>query len=283
MHGSKRTPTASEHGSATEPHRRLGPTTSDQSPFSLVGRRILITGASRGIGWAISQAVALAGGHVVLSSRDETALARRAETLREAGHAADFAAFDASTETGASEGFATVTQQFGPINVLVNNAGVGMRKPMATTTMAEFDMVMHTNLRGPYVLIQRAAAHMAASGKGGAIINIGSALSILGRENAALYSASKHALAGLTKSLARELAPDGIRINMVCPGYVDTEMMTAQRADDAFNKAVCARTPLGRWARPDEIGGAVVFLASSASSYVTGHLLAVDGGMTVNV
>ena len=283
MHGSKPTRTASEHGSDTSPHGRLGPRTSDESPFSLVGRRVLITGASRGIGWAISQAVALAGGHVILASRDETALARRAETLRDAGHAADIAAFDASTETGASEGFAAVVQQFGPIHVLVNNAGVGMRKPMATTTMDEFDLVMDTNLRGPYVLIQRAAAHMAAVGKGGVIVNIGSALSILGRENAALYGASKHALAGLTKSLARELAPDGIRINMVCPGYVATEMMTAQRADEAFNKAVCARTPLGRWARTDEIGGAVVFLASSASSYVTGHLLAVDGGMTVNI
>jgi len=242
-----------------------------------------VTGASRGIGWAIAQAISDAGAHVILSSRDAAVLADRAETLRDAGGQADIAAFDAATEAGASAGFKAATEQFGPIDVLVNNAGVGMRKAMAETTMTDFDRVIDTNLRGPYVLIQCAADHMAACGTGGAIVNIGSALSILGRENAALYGASKHALAGLTKSLARELAPSGIRINMVCPGYVETEMMTAQRADTAFDQAVCARTPLGRWARPDEIGGAVVFLASSAASYITGHLLAVDGGMTVSV
>lgn len=253
-----------------------------QSPFSLTGRRILITGASRGIGWAVAQSLAAAGASVILSSRDPVALQDRADTLCAAGQNAGVAAFDAASVDSVSAGFADAVARFGPIDTLVNNAGVGMRRAMAQTSDADFDRVIDTNLRGPFHLIRLAAAHMAEAG-GGSIVNIGSALSILGRENAALYAASKHGLAGLTKSLARELAGDNVRINMVCPGYVETEMMTVQRADKAFDQAVCDRTPLGRWARPDEIGGAVVFLASPAASYVSGHLLAVDGGLTVSI
>lgn len=251
--------------------------------FSLEGHRILVTGASRGIGLAIAHTVCEAGGAVVLAGRNSDTLQARVDALRQAGHQAECVAFDAATESGAIAGFDDAVARFGPIDTLINNAGVGMRRAMADTTMDDFDLVMNTNLRGPYVLIRHAAAHMAGLKQGGSIVNIGSALSILGRENAALYGASKHALAGLTKSLARELAPSGIRINMVCPGYVETEMMTQQRANVEFDRAVCARTPLGRWARPDEIGGAVVFLASAAASYVTGHMLAVDGGMTVSI
>lgn len=253
-----------------------------KSAFSLEGHRILVTGASRGIGLAVTYSLCEAGGTVILAGRNEETLGARVEELRQAGHRTGYTVFDASTESGAIAGFSDVVTKFGPIDTLVNNAGVGMRKAMSETTMGDFDLVINTNLRGPYVLIREAAAHMAGL-RGGSIVNIGSALSILGRENAALYGASKHALAGVTKSLARELAPSRIRINMVCPGYVETEMMTKQRADVEFDRAVCARTPLGRWARPDEIGGAVVFLASEAASYVTGHMLAVDGGMTVSV
>ncbi len=252
------------------------------SQFSLHDRVALVTGASRGIGWAIAEALSGAGAHVLLASRDQAALEARAETLRANGRTADAVAFDASQESTIAEGLKRAYAVREKIDILVNNAGVGMRRAYTETTDEDFTTVVDTNLRGPFHLVRAVAAHMAETG-GGAIINVASALSILGRSKAVLYTASKHGLAGMTKGLACELAPHNIRVNAICPGYVETEMMVQQRQDKAFHDAVLTRTPLGRWAKPAEMGGAAVFLASDAASYVTGHLLCVDGGLTVSV
>ena len=251
-------------------------------PFSLVGRVALVTGASRGIGWSIAQALADAGAHVILVSRDETALERRVEKLRDEGRRADFVAFDVSSESSIADGLERAFVAHDRIDVLVNNAGAGLRQSFADTSDVDFNRVIDTNLRGPFHLARLWSMHMADRG-GGSIINVGSALAVLGRSKAVLYTASKHALVGMTKSLACELAPHGIRVNAICPGYVETEMMVQQRGDEAFYHGVEQRTPLGRWAAPEEMGGPAVFLASGAASYVTGHLLFVDGGLTVSI
>ena len=251
-------------------------------PFSLVGRVALVTGASRGIGWSIAQALAEAGSHVILVSRDETMLQARVEKLRSKRRTSQFVAFDVSSEPSISDGLERAFAAHDRIDILVNNAGAGLRQSVADTSDADFNRVIDTNLRGPFHLSRLWSKHMADRG-GGAIINVGSALAVLGRSKAVLYTASKHALAGMTKSLACELAPHEIRVNAICPGYVETEMMVQQRGDDAFYHGVQQRTPLGRWAAPEEMGGAAVFLASDASSYVTGHLLMVDGGLTVSI
>ena len=250
--------------------------------FSLQDRVALVTGASRGIGWAIAEALSEAGAHALLASRDQAAVDERANTLRANGRNADAIAFDASQESTIAEGLKHAYAVRDRIDILVNNAGLGMRRAFAETSDADFTRVVDTNLRGPFHLARTVAARMAEHG-GGAIINVASALSILGRSRAVLYTASKHGLAGMTKGLACELAPHNIRVNAICPGYVETEMMVQQRGDRAFYDAVITRTPLGRWAKPAEVGGAAIFLASDAASYVTGHLLCVDGGLTVSV
>lgn len=252
------------------------------TPFSLTERTALVTGASRGIGWAIAQALSQAGATVLLAGRDQETLKQKAEIVRADGRDVDVVDFDVSQEASIEVGVQKALAGHRRIDILVNNAGAGLRQRFAETTDADFARVIDTNLRGPFHLARLMSAHMAKQG-GGSMINVASALSILGRSQAVIYTASKHALAGMTKALACELAADGIRVNAICPGYVETEMMTKQRGDRAFYEAVNARTPLGRWAQPHEIGGAAVFLASDAASYVTGHLLCVDGGLTVSI
>ena len=252
-----------------------------RAAFSLEGRVALITGASRGIGWAIATDLAHAGAHVILASRDRTVLAERSHSLRHDGHSADYVDFDMTAQASIAEGVGRAFAAHRRIDVLVNNAGAGLRHPFVDTSDEDISRIMDTNLRGPFHLVRMVSGRMGEHGSG-SIINVGSSLSVLGRSKAVIYTASKHALAGMTKGLACELAPLGIRVNAICPGYVETEMMTAQRQDAAFYQDVIRRTPLGRWAAPDEMGGAAVFLASDAASYVTGHLLFVDGGLTVS-
>ena len=261
---------------------RTGSVRAGQATFTLEGRVALVTGASRGIGWAIARDLANAGAHLILASRDRVALAERTRTLRQDGHCAELVEIDVTAPASIAEAVERALAVHRRIDILVNNAGAGMRHPFLDTTDADITRVMDTNLRGPFHLARTVAVPMREQGSG-SIINIGSALSVLGRSKAVLYTASKHALAGMTKSLACELAPSGIRVNAICPGYVETEMMTAQRGDEAFYQDVIRRTPLGRWAAPHEMGGAAVFLASDAASYVTGHLLFVDGGLTVSI
>ena len=177
---------------------------------------------------------------------------------------------------------ADIAARHGRLDILVNNAGVQHRVPVTEWTDADFERVLAVNLTACFRLA-REAARLMLPRRSGRIISTGSVAAILGRPTIHAYAAAKAGLHGITRSLAAELGPHGITVNALAPGYFATELNTALVNDEAFSAWVCKRTPLGRWAEPRELGGAVVFLASDAGSYVTGHVLAVDGGISVTL
>jgi gluconate 5-dehydrogenase len=249
--------------------------------FSLAGKVVLITGASRGLGWAMARAMAAAGGHVVLNGRDPVVLAERAQALTEDGWSASSAAFDVTDEAAGAGAIGEIAETHGRLDVLVANAGVQHRSPLQDLATADFQRVVETNLTACFTLAREAAKIMVPQGAG-RIIFTASIMGQVGRPLIAAYVASKGGVAGLTLALATELGPQGITCNAIAPGFFATEMTQALRDDAEFTAWVSSRTPLGRWAEPEEIGGAVVFLASPAGSYVNGHVLTVDGGLVIN-
>ncbi len=249
--------------------------------FDLSGRTALVTGASQGLGLAMGRALASASAHVVLSSRNQTGLTREAEAIRESGGKASILVMDVQDRSAIRNAPDRLDREVGGIDILIHSAGIIDRSSFEQSTEDGWDDVIATNLTSSYLLAKAFSPRM-ASRRWGRIINVGSVLSVMSKPNSVAYTASKHGLAGLTKSLAIELGPLGILVNAICPGYIRTEINTALQSNTAVSGTVEKRTPLGRWGKAEELGGAAIFLASDASAFITGHLLMIDGGLAVN-
>jgi len=252
------------------------------SQFNLAGRRALVTGSSRGIGFAIAGALAGAGADVVLNGRDAEALGKAADTLAQGGVRVRALAFDVTSEDSVNEAIAYCEGEVGAIDILVNNAGMQFRTPLEDFPLGKFEMMMATNVTSAFIVGKAVARHMISRGRG-KIINICSLMSSLSRPSIAPYAVSKAAIANLTRGMATDWAKHGLNINGIAPGYFKTELNQALMANPEFNEWVEKRTPMGRWGDVAELGGAAVFLASEASSFVNGHILYVDGAFTATV
>lgn len=246
--------------------------------FSLDGRIALVTGASRGLGLAMARALAAAGAHVVLAARDESRLTAAAQDIRRSGGLADVEAFDLLDEDAIVAAVRRIVARFGRLDILLNNAGICLWGGLLESTSADWRRTMDTNLTAVYLLAREAARSMVAQ-RHGRLINVGSYVSAVGRERLTAYVASKHGLAGLTKSLAGELGRHGVTCNGIAPGFFETEMAAPILGDPARTRIFTEAIAMGRWGRPDELAGAAIFLASDAASYVNGHMLHVDGGV----
>ena len=247
--------------------------------FSLAGRRALVTGSGQGIGLALAQALGAAGATVVLNGRDAAKLEQAAGALRAEGIAVECATFDVTDQAAVIAGVARIEAEGGPIDILVNNAGIQRRAPLEDFAAETWREVMRTNLDSVMFVAQAVARHMIPR-KQGKIINICSVQSQLGRPSIAPYAASKGAVKMLTQGMCADWAKHGLQTNGIAPGYFATPMNQALVDDPAFSDWLCKRTPAGRWGRVEEVGGAAVFLASAASSFVNGQIIYVDGGMT---
>lgn len=249
------------------------------SLFDLSGKRALITGSSQGIGFALARGMAAAGAEIVLNGRDTEKLARAAQTLTDAEARVHTLAFDATDHMGvraAVDGFEDAT---GPIDILVNNAGMQHRAPLEEFPADAFERLLQTNVASVFHVGQACANHMIKR-KAGHIINIASVQTALARPGIAPYTATKGAVANLTKGMATDWAKYGLNCNAIAPGYFDTPLNKALVEDPEFSAWLAKRTPAGRWGNVDELVGTCIFLSSAAASFVNGTTVYVDGGIT---
>lgn len=243
--------------------------------FDLTGRTALVTGGSRGLGFAMAQALASAGAHVVLNARNKGELDKAAAKL-----GGEALAFDVTDEAACVDAIAGIVERRGRLDILVSNAGSNIRGPLLDYKTADFDTTVGQHLRAGFVLGREAAKVMAAAGKG-RIVYTTSLMAHLGRPNVVAYAAAKTALEGMIRQMAVELAPKGVLVNGIAPGYYLTELNKPLIDNAEFNAMIVRRTPLGRWAEPAELGGAVLLLCSDAGSFITGQTIVVDGGMSI--
>ena len=246
--------------------------------FDLTGDTALVTGSSRGLGRAMAQGLAAAGATIVLNGSDAGRLAAAAAEMRADGYTVHEACFDITDEAAIVATFARLDAEGIAIDILVNNAGIQLRKPLVELATAEWQRVIDTNLTSAFVVGREAAKRMIPR-KRGKVINIGSLTSELARATVAPYTVAKGGIKMLTRSMAAEWAEHGIQANAIGPGYMLTDMNQALIENPTFDAWVKGRTPARRWGKPDELIGTAVFLASSASNYVNGQIIYVDGGM----
>jgi gluconate 5-dehydrogenase len=247
--------------------------------FDLNGKVALVTGASRGLGWEMARSLAYAGARVVINGRDGSTLQPRAAALAAEGHAAEAAAFDVTDEQACTRCIGDIVRRHGKLDILVANAGIQHRKPIVDFDTADFERVMRTNITAVW-LLAREAARVMIPRRSGRIIMTGSVSALLARPTISAYIASKGAVHAFARQLGTELAPHGITVNAIAPGFFATEMNTALIENREFDDWVRKRTPAGRWGKPEEIGPAAVFLASDEAAYVNGHVLTVDGAFS---
>ena len=249
--------------------------------FGLNGRHALVTGASSGLGRHFAGVLAAAGARISVAARREAALAQTVETIRASGAQAQSVRMDVTEAASVEQAFATAEAQFGPVSILVNNAGVTGTRAALDVTDNDWSSVIDTNLKGSWVVAQHAARRMIHHGERGSIVNIASILGLRVAGGVAPYAISKAGVVQMTKVLALEWARHSIRVNALAPGYIETDLNDAFFASDA-GKALIRRVPQRRLGEARELDGALLLLASDAGSYMTGSVIAVDGGHLVS-
>ncbi|WP_413722587.1 SDR family oxidoreductase [Sodalis sp. RH24] len=246
--------------------------------FDLTGKTALVTGSARGLGYCYAEGLAAAGASVVLNDIRAELLDESVQKLRAKGYQAQGVAFDVTNEDAVESAFAALEQQGLPVNILINNAGIQYRKPMVELELEQWQRVIDTNLTSAFIVSRAAAKRMIARGNGGKIINIGSLTSQAARPTVAPYTAAKGGIKMLTCSMAAEWAEFNIQTNAIGPGYILTDMNTALIDNKQFDAWVKASNPSKRWGKPQELIGTAVFLSSTASDYINGQIIYVDGG-----
>lgn len=249
--------------------------------FDLSSKTAFVSGSNRGLGFAIAEGLGQHGARVVVNGRNAEKVTAAVETLKSRGLQAAGYAFDVTDEVAIARNVARIESEVGPIDILVNNAGINIRYPVTEFKTEDYRAVMSTNLDSVFFLCREVGKRMIAR-KHGKVVNIGSVAGHISRQKIAPYSASKGAVHLLTRALAVEWAGFNIQVNAIAPGMMETDMTDVLQKDREFLAWSKSRIPAGRWGKPEDLIGAAVFLASAAADYVTGHVLFVDGGWTVN-
>ena len=249
--------------------------------FDLSSKVALVSGSSRGLGLAIAEGLGQQGARVIVNGRDAARVAEAVSKLKSRGLNASGCAFDVTDELAIAQNVARIEAEIGPIDILVNSAGINHRHPVTEFKTEDYRAIMSTNLDSVFFLCREVGKRMIAR-KRGKIVNIGSIAGLISRQKIVPYSASKGAVHLLTRGLAVEWAAHNIQVNAIAPGLIETDMSDGLRSDREFAAWSESRIPAGRWGKPEDVVGAAVFLASAAADYVTGHVLVVDGGWTAN-